>query len=145
PREVETYHYGLNGNATLKSAYTAAVANNGAYLDEVDGTATGWENLSQTQLTETGTLKLATYASFPGVQNATVQYYVDGNLAATSTQAPYYYELNTAALGAGDHSIYVVASGNQFSRTSATYTLTVPGAAEPEPEPQPEPTEQTPS
>ena len=140
PREVETYHYGLNGNATLKSAYTAAVANNGAYLDEVDGTATGWENLSQTQLTETGTLKLATYASFPGVQNATVQYYVDGNLAATSTQAPYYYELNTAALGAGDHSIYVVASGNQFSRTSATYTLTVPGAAEPEPEPQPEPT-----
>ena len=145
PREVETYHYGLNGNATLKSAYTAAVANNGAYLAEGQTSATGWEELSQTKLDETGTLKLACYVSFPGVKNATVQYYVDGNLAATSTQAPYYYELNTAALGAGDHSIYVVASGNQFSRTSATYTLTVPGAAEPEPEPEPEPTEQTPS
>ncbi len=127
PREIEAYHYGLNGSSTVKNAYLSAISNNGAYLEEVNGSATGWENLGQTQLDEAGVLKLATYASFPGVVNATVQYYVDGNLAATSTQAPYYFELDTAALGAGSHTIYVTASGNQFSRTSPTYTLNVPG------------------
>ena len=139
----EQYHYGLRGNSAVKAAYDSAIAANGAYLDAVDGAATGWEPLSQTRLEETGTLKLATYAAFPGVQNATVRYYVDGALAATSTKAPYYCELDTAALGAGDHTVHVVASGNQFSRTSATYTLSVPGTAAPAPDP--EPAGQTPS
>ena len=124
--EIEQYHYGLNGSSALKSAYTNAIAGNGAYLEDVNDSATGWENLGQTQLDEAGVLKLATYASFPGVQNATVQYYVDGNLAATSTQAPYYFELDLAALGGGSHTVYAVASGNQFSRTSPTYTVNAP-------------------
>lgn len=144
PREIETYHYGLSGNSAVKSAYESAITANGAYLETADGSATGWENLSQTQLTQTGSLKLATYASFPGVKNATVQYYVDGNLAATSTKAPYYFQLNTAALSAGNHTVYAVASGNQFSRTSPTYTINVPGTVVPE-EPEEPDTNQTPS
>ena len=62
---------------------------------------------------------------------------VDGKLAATVAQAPYYYNLNTAALGGGEHKIYAVASGNQFKQQSGTYTLTVPGSTKP--------AEQTPS
>ena len=56
-----------------------------------------------------------------------VQYYVDGKLVHTANKAPYYYELDTAALGGGSHTIYTVASGNQFRRTNPTYTLNVPG------------------
>lgn len=131
------YNYTLNGNSSVLSTYRSTIANNGAYLAEGQASATGWEELSKTQLDETGTLKLACYASFPGVKNATVQYYVDGKLAATVSQAPYYYNLNTAALGGGEHKIYAVASGNQFKQQSGTYTLTVPGSTKP--------AEQTPS
>lgn len=131
------YNYTLNGNSSILSTYRSVIANNGAYLAEGQTSAVGWEELSKTKLSDTGTLKLASYVSFPGVKNATVQYYVDGKLAATVSQAPYYYNLNTAALGGGEHKIYVVASGNQFKRQSATYTLTVPGSTKP--------VEQTPS
>ena len=133
----ERYDYALNDNSTVRAAYEKAIADNGAYLYEGQTSATGWEELSQTQLSDAGTLRLAAYASFPGTSNITVQYYVDGALAATATQAPYYYDLNTAALGAGDHQIYVTASGGQFSRQSAVYTLNVPGTVQPEPEPEP--------
>lgn len=125
------YAYALNDNSTVLSTYRGVVADNGAYLAQGQTSAVGWEELSQTRLTDTGTLKLASYVSFPGVKNATVQYYVDGKLAATVTQAPYYYHLNTASLGAGAHKIYVVVSGNQFKQQSATYTLTVPGTVKP--------------
>lgn len=135
----EQYDYALDDNSAFRAAYDKAIADNGAYLYEGQTSATGWEELSQTQLTDTGTLRLAAYASFPGTSNITVQYYVDGALAATATQAPYYYDLDTAALGAGDHQIYVTASGGQFSRQSAVYTLNVPGTAvQPEPDPEPE-------
>ena len=125
------YDYALNGNSTVLSAYRSAIDNNGAYLAQGQTSAVNWEELSQTKLTDAGTLKLASYVSFPGVKNATVQYYVDGKLTATVSQAPYYYNLNTASLGAGEHKIYVVASGNQFKQQSATYTLTVPGTVKP--------------
>ena len=125
------YDYSLNGNAAVMSAYRSAIEQNGAYLAEGQTSAAGWEELSQTKLSDTGTLKLACYVSFPGVKNAAVQYYVDGKLSATSTQAPYYYNLNTAALGAGEHKIYAVASGGQFRQQTGTYTLTVPGTVKP--------------
>ena len=125
------YDYALNDNSTVQSAYRSAIANNGAYLGQGQTSAVGWEELSQTKLSDTGTLKLASYVSFPGVKNATVQYYVDGKLTATVSQVPYYYNLNTAALSAGEHKIYVVASGNQFKQQSATYTLKVPGTTKP--------------
>ena len=131
------YDYALNGSSAVMSAYRSAIANNGAYLAQGQTSAVNWEELSQTELSEAGTLKLASYVSFPGVKNATVQYYVDGKLAATVSQAPYYYNLNTASLGGGEHKIYVVASGNQFKQQSATYTLNVPGSTKP--------AEQTPS
>ena len=134
----EQYDYALNDNSALRAAYDKAIADNGAYLYEGDTSATGWEELSQTQLTDTGTLRLAAYVSYPGTRNITVEYYVDGALAATSSQAPYYYDLNTAALGAGEHRIHVVATGGQFSRQGTVYTLNVPGTVQPEPEPEPE-------
>ena len=133
----EQYDYALNDNSTVRAAYDKAIADNGAYLYEGQTSATGWEELSQTQLTDAGTLRLAAYVSYPGTKDITVEYYVDGALMATLNQAPFYYDLNTAALGAGEHRVHVVATGGQFSRQSAVYTLTVPGtAAQPEPEPE---------
>ena len=129
----EQYDYALNDNSTVRAAYDKAIADNGAYLYEGQTSATGWEELSQTQLTDAGTLRLAAYVSYPGTKDITVEYYVDGALMATLNQAPFYYDLNTAALGAGEHRVHVVATGGQFSRQSAVYTLTVPGtAAQPE-------------
>lgn len=125
------FNYDLTQNATVAAAYRGAIANNGAYLSQGQTSATGWEELSQTKLTGSGTIKLASYVSFPGVKNAAVQYYVDGALVGSSSQAPYYYELDTALLGGGAHKVQVVAKGGQFSQSSQTYTLTVPGSAAP--------------
>ena len=138
PREIEVYHYGLSGSSALNSAYTSAIQNSRTYLSEVDGTAVGWEPLSQTRLTQAGTVRLAAYTSFPNVANPTVQYYVDGNLVSTLTQAPYYLDLDTAALGGGEHTVYAVSSGNQFTAVSPTYTLSVPGGSAPVTPTQPE-------
>lgn len=120
------YSYALNDNSTVLSAYRTAIANNGGYLTDGTAGAGNWQELSAYQQKEPGTVKLAAYVSFPGVKNASVQYYVDGALKATVTQAPYYYELDTTALSAGAHKVYAVASGGQFKQQTATYTLTVP-------------------
>lgn len=138
PREIEVYRYGLSGNSAVNSAYTDAIRNNGAYLSETDGSAVNWERLDLAQSVGTGKVKLAVYAPLPGVVNDTVQYFVDGQPAATVSQAPYYFELDTAALGGGQHTVHAVASGNQFSRTTPTYTLNLSGST-PQPEPQPQP------
>lgn len=124
------FKYMLNGNSSVSSTYQNAIRNNGAYLDEVDGSATGWETLDKTALSAgDSTLKLASYVSFPGKKTNTVKYYVDDKLVHTSTQAPYYYELDLAALGGGSHTVKAEASGGQFSRSSKTYTLNVPGTS----------------
>ena len=141
----EQYDYALNDNSTVRAAYDKAIADNGAYLYEGQTSATGWEELSQTQLTDAGTLRLAAYVSYPGTKDITVEYYVDGVLMTTLNQAPYYCDLNTAALGAGEHKVHVVATGGQFSRQGTVYTLNVPGTVQPEPEPEPEPAGGTPS
>ncbi len=131
------YSYALNGNSSVAANYRSVVEDNGAFLAQGQRSAVNWEELSQTRLTGADPLRLAAYVSFPGVKSATVEYYVDGQLVHTSSQVPYYYELDTAALGGGEHKIHVVATGNQFRQQSAAYTLTVPGAAQPEPEPEP--------
>lgn len=141
----EQYDYALSDNSTVRAAYDKVIADNGAYLYEGQTSATGWEELSQTQLTQADTLRLAAYVSYPGTRDITVEYYVDGVLMATVNQAPYYYDLNTAALSAGEHKVHVVATGGQFSRQGTIYTLNVPGTAAPDPEPQPDPSQQTPS
>lgn len=126
PREIEVYHYGLSGSSTLNSAYTSAIRNNGAYLSEVNGSAVNWERLDQSQGLP-GKVKLAVYAPLPGVVNASVQYFVDGNPVGTVNQAPYYLELDTASWTSGQHTVHAVVTGNQFSRTTPTYTVNLSG------------------
>ena len=71
------FKYMLNGNSSVSSTYQNAIRNNGAYLDEVDGSATGWETLDKTALSAgDSTLKLASYVSFPGKKTNTVKYYL---------------------------------------------------------------------
>lgn len=125
----EIYSYALSGNAAVAAAYRSAIANNGAYLAQGETEGKNWQSLSQVKEIQGGTLKLATYASFPGSAATTVKYYVDGNQAASSSQAPYYYELNVSALAAGKHTVKATASSGQFSQTTASYEITVTGSA----------------
>jgi len=130
--------YRLDTSSAVNSAYENAIRKNGAYLTDAKGSATNWEPLDRTTLSEGGgILRLAAYASFPGRHATTVRYYVDNSLVYTSSEAPYYYDLDVAGLSGGDHTVRVDASGGQFSRSSQTYTLIVPGgtpSVDPEPE-----------
>ncbi|MGI5963413.1 MAG: S-layer homology domain-containing protein [Lawsonibacter sp.] len=120
------YHYALAGNSAVNSAYASAIANNGAYLAWGEDSAPVWVPLEQVTGEQSGTIKLATYAVFPGKNTTTVTYSVDGKAVYSSSQAPYYYNLNLANLSAGAHKITVTATGGQFKSTSQTYTLNVP-------------------
>lgn len=116
--------YALSGNSALKTTYQQAIADNGGYLNSIDGKGRTWKELSAAG-TQSGTVKLAAYAVFPGQNSAAVTYYVDGKATATFTQAPYCFELNTAALSPGAHTVTVTAAAGQFRESSKSYTLYV--------------------
>ena len=119
-----TYPYALADSYAVASAYQNAIAGNGAYLARGQTQGKTWKALNQLGDVK-GTLKLATYASFPGSVATTVKYYVDDAQTATSTKAPYYLELDTAALTPGKHTVKAVASSGQFASTTKTYEINV--------------------
>lgn len=122
----DAYNYRLSDTPTLNATYEKAIQMNGAYLSDVNGSATGWQTLDKTVLNGTeNTLRLAAYASFPGKNTTTVNYFVDGKQVHTSTQAPFYYDLDLNSLTPGSHTVKVEASGGQFKESSQTYTLKV--------------------
>ena len=118
------YSYALAGSSTVAAAYQNAIANNGAYLAQDQTEGKTWKELDQAGDVK-GALKLAVYVSFPGSAAATVKYYVDGAQMTVSTQAPYYFELNTAALTPGRHTVKAVASSGQFKSSTQVYEINV--------------------
>ena len=122
---TEQYAYDLAGSPSLSSAYDSAIAANGAYITQGQTSGKSWQLLNKVEQKTDGKLKLATYALFPGRNTTTVKYFVDGVQAAASTQAPYYYELNTAGLSAGTHTVRAEAASGQFSLATQTYTIYV--------------------
>jgi VWFA-related protein len=62
-----------------------------------------------------GTLALEPVAP-PGIALARVEYFVDGQLAFTATQAPFSHALDPAALTAGNHTLRIVASDERGRR-----------------------------
>lgn len=125
------FEYALDGSSALRSAYEKAIRENGAYLADVKGSATGWTTLDKASLTGRNTVRLAAYASFPGKHATTVTYYVDGKQVYSSGQAPFCYDLDLSALGGGSHTVKVEASGGQFKGSSQTYTLQLGGSTAP--------------
>ncbi len=119
------YNYALDENYTVAQAYRSAIQSNGAYLAQGESSTQTWQPLASLSGTQKGTLRLATYATFPGNAATSVTYYVDGNAVATLTKAPYYYDLNLDSLGGGTHTIKAKATSGQFSRTTASTSLTV--------------------
>lgn len=111
----DSYRYSLSGNSGIASAYRQAVSSS-AFIQGSAKSAQGYTRLS-TVNEKMDTLKLYTYAIFPGTGSATCQYYVDGVLQYTATAEPFAYELPVASLAPGAHTIEVVASRAPFSRT----------------------------
>ena len=101
-----------------------AIADNGGYLSGKGDAGKTWQSLSAAKA-QSGVVKLATYAIFPGQTNATVTYYVDGKAMSTSSQAPYYFELDTTRLAPGAHTVTATATAGQFRQTTKSYTLNV--------------------
>lgn len=122
------HHYELAGNSTVNATYQTVIANNGAYLSDMDQAGKTWVDLYDLSSLE-GTVKLASYAIFPGKNTTTVTYALDGKTVATTSQVPYYYELNTQTLAPGKHTLKVTAAGGQFSESS-TYEFYVEGQGE---------------
>ena len=129
-----TYRYGFDGSPALSSTYEKAIRENGAYLDDVNGAATGWTTLDKAALNGLDTVRLAAFASFPGQHSTTVKYFLDGKEVYSSTQAPFYYDLNLGSLSGGSHTLKVEASGGQFKTSSQSYTINIPGSQPSEPQ-----------
>lgn len=119
------HHYELAGNSTMSTTYQNVIANNGAYLTRMNEAGKTWKDLYDVSELE-GTVKLAAYAIFPGKNDATVTYSLDGKVVHATKQVPYNYELNTAVLAPGKHTLTVTASAGVFSE-SASYELYVEG------------------
>ena len=116
-------HYRLSENTAMNNTYEQTIENNGTYLRERNGRAKTWKELNEVTKVE-GTVKLASYVSFPGKNTVTVSYYLDGKKMASTSQVPYNYELDTQMLAPGKHTIKVTANGGQFSE-SASYDFFV--------------------
>lgn len=116
--------YDLRNSRALRDTYEKVTRESGVYLEERDQEASGWLPLDKAPLRET--MKLATYAAFPGKEPCTVTYYVDGIPVAATDQVPYYYELDTTALSPGAHTVRAVAAAGQFSQ-GVEYTLQIEG------------------
>ena len=125
--------YELNKNSAVYEAYHSAIEANGGYMNKAGQSAENWHRLDKAELS--GKVKLATYASFPGRNPVTVTYYLNDKPVATTTRAPYYYELDMDALPGGNNTLKAVATSGQFSRTTAQYDIG--GAVAPAPEPTP--------
>lgn len=119
------HHYELAGNSTMNATYQSVIANNGAYLNRINEAGKTWKELTKVNELE-GTVKLAAYTSFPGKNTTTVTWTLDDKVVSTTSQVPYYYELNTALLAPGKHTLKVTARAGQFNET-ATYELYVEG------------------
>jgi len=114
--------YDAAGSPAIAAAYKNAIQKNGGYLTAGQTKAKSWHPLVESG-SASGDLKLATYSILPGLEPTTVTYYIDGAAVNTSTQAPYYYDLNLNALGSETHTFYVEATSGQFKRVSPTYTI----------------------
>lgn len=120
------YDYHLAENTAIANAYETAIDQNGGYLREGDAQSKPWFALDQLGAVDGDTLRLAAYASFPGQYQTTVQYYVDGQRAGSSSAAPYYFDLDLTGLAGGTHTVKVVARSGPFEET-ATAQFTVKG------------------
>lgn len=123
------YIYGFDGSPTLSGTYEKTIRDNGAYLDDVHGSATGWTTLDKAALTGLNTVRLASFASLPGKHSTTVKYFLDGKEVYSSSQVPFYYDLNLSSLSGGSHTLKVEASGGQFKTSSQDYTFIISGGS----------------
>lgn len=114
-RSDSDYSYMLNGSSTVAAAYRQAVSSS-AFIQGGAKSAQGYTRLSTVD-EKMDTLKLSTYAIFPGTGSATCQYYVDGVLKYTATSEPFTYNLPVSSLTPGSHTIKVVATRAPFSKT----------------------------
>ena len=120
-------NYLLSANPAVAEAYHSAIAENGGYLREGEQTGKNWVrlDLDGRHYQQGQTVKLATYASFPGEEPTTVRYYVDGVLASTSNKVPYTLELDIAKLSTGEHTIRAEAVSGRFVSRTAEYRIAV--------------------
>lgn len=119
------YAYALSGSSTVQSAYRSAIADNGGYLAQGQSTGKTWHPLSTVTQSQGGTLRLATYASFPGKGATSVTYYVDGAQVGSVSKAPYYYNLSLDGLAPGTHTVQARATSGQFQGSTSVYTINV--------------------
>lgn len=123
----DSHNYLLAGNSAIDNAYRAAIAGNGAYLAQGQTSGSNWVELGQAGAVS-GTVRLGTYASFPGKDPTSVTYYVDGQQVSSVGRAPFYFDLDASTLTPGKHTVRAEAASGRFHSATATYELNVAGA-----------------
>ncbi|MBR6259495.1 MAG: S-layer homology domain-containing protein, partial [Oscillospiraceae bacterium] len=107
-----TYNYALSGSPALAEIYGSKVTG-GTFIQNGSRSAPGYTKLQNAKL-ETQPFDIFTYVSLPGEGKTTVKYYVDGAEKGSSGTEPFSVKLQ---LTAGEHTIKIVASKGQFTKT----------------------------
>ena len=108
----------LSDGPALSRAYRSAITANGAYLDREETAGSAWISLDDLGQTF-NSVQLAAAPLFPGDEETSVTYYLDGKRVFTSSQAPYSYELKAGDLTPGCHLLWVTAESGQFEFNGA--------------------------
>ena len=108
----------LLDSPVLSRAYRSAIAANGTYLDQGETESDNWVALDEVAQA-VNSIQLAAAPLFPGDEETSVTYYLDGKRVFTSSQAPYSYEVKADDLSPGGHLLWVTAESGRFTYNGA--------------------------
>lgn len=114
--------YTFYNNPTVTSAYLQAVTSNPTLVHSYGDTGSYYTKLSAYAGKWEGVMSLAAYSWSSDKLSAT--WSVDGQAVASASEYPYAFNLDTAALAAGEHTVAVNFSNG--ASKSYTFTITAP-------------------
>lgn len=119
----EYNNYALESNGMLQQEYVAAVRDE-IFLQAGSGlTPASWHKESGWFEVSGNTLVTRAYAHTFGVEEPTVNYYIDGNWVGQQNRIPYDTALDISGLSAGSHTLRIAAfdaSGNELAAQEYT-------------------------
>lgn len=120
--DTESNDFSLKNSPALNSAYEEATKDSVYIKNSANGTGSSYVMLDGQ--TVQGSFTIASYAHFYEKENIKVEYYVDGELAASAGRAP--YKAVISAPGAGMHTVTAVAydaGGNRLGQNTVNVAV----------------------
>ena len=112
--------YNFAGSPALEASYKAVTSKPWFIQNSTDNSAESYfEKLGSTLNTD-GSVRLSSYPHIYGAESVTVDYYIDGNLAVSSSTVPYTVDISGIS---GTHTLRVTARGSNGRTAEKSFSL----------------------